>query len=65
MTDGVGNPSAFQGKYDEAELLYRRAMTIMESTLGGKHPSYSIGLNNLAGLLSEQVRFINDALLAG
>lgn len=40
----------------EAELLYRRAQGITETTLGNGHPSYSIDLANLAGLLMKQVR---------
>lgn len=45
-----------QGKYEEAEPLYRGAMGIAEVTLGKDHPQYSIMLNNLAGLLRTQVR---------
>lgn len=45
-----------QERCDEAEPLYRRAMAITESTLGTDHPTYTIRLNNLAGLLQDQVR---------
>lgn len=45
-----------QGKYDQAEPLYRRAIAITEKTLGTGHPSYSTNLNNLGGLLEQQVR---------
>lgn len=57
-----------QGKYEEAEALYLRAMEIMEATLGkeatlskeatlGKnHSLYSIIMGHLAGLLMAQVR---------
>lgn len=45
-----------QGKYSEAETLYRRALETIETTLSTDHPSYSIGVNNLANLLVEQVR---------
>lgn len=45
-----------QGKYEEAEPLYRRAVEIMEATLGNDHPQYAILLDNLAGLLNTQVR---------
>lgn len=46
---------SFQGKFDEAEPLLRRAMAITEGKLGTDHPSYSIHLNNLAVVLKEQV----------
>lgn len=45
-----------QGKYEEAEPLYRRAVAITETTLGMEHPQYSIKLSGLAGLLLQQVR---------
>lgn len=45
-----------QGKYDEAEPFCRRAMDIVETTLGRDHTSCSTSLINLAGLLQEQVR---------
>lgn len=50
----VGSTSP-QGHYEEAEPFYRRAMEITETVLGREHPDYSIGLNNVAGLLHEQV----------
>ena len=46
---------ANQGKYDDAEPLYKRALTIREETLGPRHPYVAQGLNNLAGLLKPQV----------
>jgi tetratricopeptide (TPR) repeat protein len=39
-----------QGKYDEAELLYRRALIIDEKALGPCHPSIAGSLDNLAML---------------
>ena len=45
-----------QGKYDEAEPLFRRAIDIGEKTLGPEHPNLATGLNNLARLLRAQVR---------
>ena len=44
-----------QDKYDDAEPLYKRALTIREGTLGPRHPDVAITLNNLAGLLKSQV----------
>ena len=40
-----------QGKYDEAEPLYRRALEIFEAAHGPDHPSTGISVNNLAQLL--------------
>lgn len=45
-----------QGKYEDAEPLYRHAMEITETSFGKSHPQYSIRLNNLAQLLCKQVR---------
>jgi len=47
-----------QGKYGEAEPLYRRSLAIMEAKLGAEHPSVATGLNNLAGLLITQNKFV-------
>ncbi|CAN0523111.1 unnamed protein product [Ectocarpus sp. 8 AP-2014] len=41
-----------QGKYDDAEPLYVRAIAIGEKVLGPEHPDLAVWLNNRAGLLS-------------
>ena len=46
---------ANQGKYDDAEPLYKRALAIREETLGPRHPDVAGSLNSLAGLLVSQV----------
>jgi len=46
-----------QGRYDEAEPLYRRALEISEKTLGAEHPDVATSLNNLAGLLQATGRY--------
>ena len=46
---------ANQGKYDDAEPLYKRALTIREEVLGPDHPKVASSLNNLATLLASQV----------
>ena len=46
---------ANQGKYDDAEPLYKRALTIREEVLGPRHPDVAPSLNNLATLLASQV----------
>lgn len=44
-----------QGKYEEAERLFRRALTVTEATLGERNPQFPVILNNFAGLLGGQV----------
>ena len=46
---------ANQGKYGDAEPLYKRALTIREEVLGPRHPDVASSLNNLASLLKSQV----------
>lgn len=49
-------PYPSQGKGDEAEPLYDRALAIMERNFGTDHPEYGRSLNNLANSLKKQVR---------
>ena len=49
-------PVTFQGKYEEAEPLYRRSLAIREKVYGPDHPAVARGLNNWAALLETQVR---------
>ena len=46
-----------QGKYAEAEVLYRRALKGQEETLGPAHPSTLATVGNLAGLLMYQAKY--------
>ena len=46
-----------QGRYGEAEPLYRRNLTIREKALGPDHPDVGAALNNLAGLYRVQGRY--------
>jgi tetratricopeptide (TPR) repeat protein len=46
-----------QGKYAEAEPLYRRALDITEKALGKDHPSTARSLNNLALLYHSQRKY--------
>ena len=39
----------WQGRYAEAEPLYRRSLAILEKALGPEHPDVGTALNNLAG----------------
>jgi tetratricopeptide (TPR) repeat protein len=43
-----------QGRYAEAEGLYREALEIDRVTIGEEHPGYATHLNNLAGVLVNQ-----------
>ena len=46
-----------QGKYAEAEPLYRRALAIREKALGAEHPDVAIAFNNLATLYRAQGKY--------
>lgn len=46
----------FQGRYDEADALYARAIHIGQEVLGPKHAKLGAVLNNRALLLGKQVR---------
>jgi hypothetical protein len=52
---------ADQGRYSEAELLFKRVLQLNESTFGPSHPSVAKVLNTLAALYSHQARY-RDAL---
>ncbi len=43
-----------QGKYEQAELLYRRALSIWDDHLKVEHPDITIPLLGLARLLQDQ-----------
>jgi len=55
-----GGLLSFQGKYDEAEPLYKQSLEIKKKVYGEDHPSIATGLNNLAGLLQKQVPILNS-----
>ena len=46
-----------QGKLAEAEPLYKEALAIDKKVYGDEHPEVATDLNNLAALLSDQVRY--------
>jgi CHAT domain-containing protein len=48
---------ADQGRYAEAEPLYRRALAVDEKSLGPDHPDVARDLNNLAGVYNSQGRY--------
>ena len=45
-----------QGKLDEAKPYMEQALAIDKKVHGNEHPDVACGLNNLAQLLSDQVR---------
>ncbi len=45
-----------QGKYAEAEPLYKRALAIWEKALGPEHPDVATSLENYADLLRKTGR---------
>jgi len=49
-----------QGKYNEAEPLYLRSLSIVEKQLGENHPDVASNLNNLAELYRNQGKY-NEA----
>ena len=49
-----------QGKYNEAEPLITRSLSIKEKQLGENHPDFATSLNNLAGLYENQGKY-NEA----
>jgi len=46
-----------QGRYSEAESLYRQALALKRKLLGQEHPDVATSLNNLAGLYESQGRY--------
>lgn len=48
--------SSIQGKYGEAEPLFRRSLVMQERALGPEHPGVAATLNNLASLLVKEAR---------
>lgn len=43
----LGNANLFQGKYDEAEAIIKKALVIREQALGPNDPAVALALNNL------------------
>jgi tetratricopeptide (TPR) repeat protein/DNA-binding CsgD family transcriptional regulator len=46
-----------RAQYEQAELLYRQALSMCEQTLGSEHPQVAFPLYGLAGLYREQGRY--------
>lgn len=48
-----------QGNYDDAELLFKKALGIWDTSLAKEHPIRASGLSNLASLYYRQRRYAN------
>jgi tetratricopeptide (TPR) repeat protein len=46
-----------QGRYSEAEPLYKRSLAVVEKALGHDHPKVAAVLNNLAEVFRKQGRY--------
>lgn len=57
-------PPVAQGKYDQAEPLFKRSLAIREKALGSEHPDVASSLNDLAVLLNRHVRYISRKCLS-
>ncbi len=55
--NGLAEVYRAQGRYAEAEPLYKRALTNQEKALGPDHPYTATSLNNLAALYQAQGRY--------
>jgi tetratricopeptide (TPR) repeat protein len=47
-----------RGQYPDAELLYRRSLSILEKACGTEHPDVGASLNNLASLYHQQGKYV-------
>ncbi|CAN0531485.1 unnamed protein product, partial [Scytosiphon promiscuus] len=54
-----------QGKYSEAESLYKRSLATEEKILGPSHPAVATTLCNWAVLLAHQVNNCMSSMLFG
>jgi tetratricopeptide (TPR) repeat protein len=46
-----------QGKYEEAEKMHRKVLTLTEKVLGKEHPDTLTSMKNLALVLSRQRKY--------
>lgn len=50
----MNNLALVQGKYGEAEMMYRQTLDLRQAILGKEHPSTLTSIHNLALLLDDQ-----------
>ena len=55
--NNLANVYRAQGKYSEAEGLFKRALAIREKALGASHPDVGQTLHNLANLYLNQGKY--------
>ena len=55
--NGLAELYETQGRYRDAEPLYKRSLAIDEKAHGPEHPHVATSLNNLAGLYEAQARY--------
>ena len=46
-----------QGKYDDAEPLFKRSLATHEEVHGREHPDVALAINNLAALFKDQGKY--------
>jgi tetratricopeptide (TPR) repeat protein len=52
--DNLAGLYRIQGKYDEAEPIYKQALAIFEATFGPDHPDVAVFYNNVGGFYFDQ-----------
>ena len=63
LLNQIGEYLYYQGRYAEAEPLYKRSLEIREKAHGKDHPHVALSLNNLANLYNTQGRYVEAELL--
>ena len=63
MLDNLAELYGAQGRYADAELLYKRALEIREKAVGPDHTDTAMSLSNLAELYRAQGRYADAELL--
>jgi tetratricopeptide (TPR) repeat protein len=53
----LANVLNHQGKYEQAEEMYRQALGLMEKVLGKEHPDTLESMNNLANIQMGQGKY--------
>jgi hypothetical protein len=46
-----------EGKYEQAEKIYRQVLMLRETALGNEHPSTLMSMNNLVQVPSDQGKY--------
>ena len=58
LLHSLGWCSLLQGKYSEAEAIYRQTLQLRETVLGKDHPDTLASMNNLAISLRNQGKYV-------